>query len=387
MPWLVIPFEAVELKMSLYKVFNYRGTNALLVFIDIETGKIISNEGIKIITEFGMDAAPFTEEAIRMVKEPQNEAILHMFNNWTIFEGMQPEIDIEKLMNKEIVAILIAKNEGYNKYVQAKIDELYDRLGSNLAVIYVAYDVLDADIKECDHFFSTLPTYWIKLRDTKDKFIDAITGAVDDVEELNLFFLSGDSKRLLVPIDEDMNESNIPTNFRLISAVGEILEGDTAIEKLSKLEMIGIYFGSFDSERSIQLTAGLSKLYNRLKRQKKDVEIIYISNDSNITDFHKYSHQMPWLALDYSQNEYRQAANQAFNVDNQPKLVWINVKTGDVNMNGLGTIDIGTYYYPWSPELIEQARKSPFKSLSSSSFLSGMRLSDRLDSVSSCTVS
>jgi len=397
MPWFIVPFEATELKTSLYKTFNYRGTNALLILIDVTTGNIITKEGIKIITDFGMEAAPFTEEAIRAVKEPQNEALLHVFSNWTIFEGTdhQPDIDIANLLTKEVVAVLVAKNEGYNKYVQAKIDELHDRLGdTNLAVIYIAYDVLDADIQECDRFFSTtLPSYWLKIRDKNDKFIDAISAAVDDVEELNLFFLSGDSRRLLVPIDNDddnMNVTDISEHFRLISAAGEVMEGDTAVESLSRLELIGVYFGSFESDISREATNKLTKLYNRLKKQKKDVEIIYVSNDTNITDFLKYSHSMPWLVLDYSQLEYRQAGNQAFNVmDGEPKLVWINIKSGDVNMDGLSTIELGSSYYPWSPEQIEQARKSTSRrslSASSSSFLNDLSIS--LNKVgSSCTIS
>jgi len=66
---------------------------------------------------------------------------------------------------------------------------------------------------------------------------------------------------------------------------------------------------------------------------------------------------MPWLALDFNHRDIKNKLSKGFSVNGIPKLVWINVKTGEVNENGRETITYGSDYYPWTKELLEKAKK------------------------------
>ena len=62
---------------------------------------------------------------------------------------------------------------------------------------------------------------------------------------------------------------------------------------------------------------------------------------------------MPWLALDFSQRDFKDLLSDNFEVDGIPHLVLINLSTGLININGRKTIeDYGAEYYPWTEELL-----------------------------------
>jgi len=43
---------------------------------------------------------------------------------------------------------------------------------------------------------------------------------------------------------------------------------------------------------------------------------------------------MPWLALDYTEREFKDILSEAFEVDGIPTLVFLNPITGEINQEG-----------------------------------------------------
>lgn len=72
MPWLAIPFADKEARDRLDELFEVRGIPHLVI-LD-ENGKVVSDEGVKFIREYGIEAYPFTAERIKEMKEQEEAA-------------------------------------------------------------------------------------------------------------------------------------------------------------------------------------------------------------------------------------------------------------------------------------------------------------------------
>ena len=68
MPWLAIPFDNEEERNNCLIKFAIDGLPTL-VLLDAENGNVISEDGRKIIDEYGADAFPFTKERLRACKK------------------------------------------------------------------------------------------------------------------------------------------------------------------------------------------------------------------------------------------------------------------------------------------------------------------------------
>lgn len=72
MPWLAIPFSDSEIRDSLDELFEVRGI-PYLVILD-ENGKVLTDSGVEIIREYGVEGYPFTQEKIKEMKEEEERA-------------------------------------------------------------------------------------------------------------------------------------------------------------------------------------------------------------------------------------------------------------------------------------------------------------------------
>ncbi|KAL6351455.1 hypothetical protein AAG906_040809 [Vitis piasezkii] len=72
MPWLMIPFSDSDARDQLNELFKVMGIPNL-VMLD-ESGKVLSEDGVEIIQEYGVEAYPFTPEKIKEMKEKEETA-------------------------------------------------------------------------------------------------------------------------------------------------------------------------------------------------------------------------------------------------------------------------------------------------------------------------
>lgn len=72
MPWLSIPFSDSATKERLNELFEVRGIPHLVV-LDAE-GKVSTDDGVRLVSEYGANAYPFTSEQIQLLKDREEEA-------------------------------------------------------------------------------------------------------------------------------------------------------------------------------------------------------------------------------------------------------------------------------------------------------------------------
>ncbi|CAA0818249.1 Probable nucleoredoxin 1 [Striga hermonthica] len=72
MPWLAVPFSDTKTRKKLDKTFSFDGIPHL-VFLDY-SGKLLSEEGVRIIQEYGLEGYPFNSEKIEQPKLQEFEA-------------------------------------------------------------------------------------------------------------------------------------------------------------------------------------------------------------------------------------------------------------------------------------------------------------------------
>jgi len=65
-----------------------------------------------------------------------------------------------------------------------------------------------------------------------------------------------------------------------------------------------------------------------LKSDGKNFEVLFVSSDEDQSSFDKYYSEMPWLALDFTQRDFKKELSDAFEVDGIPHLILINTSTG-----------------------------------------------------------
>lgn len=69
MPWLALPFSDSDTRKQLNDLFHVAGIPTL-VMLD-ESGKLVSEDGVEIIHEYGAEAYPFTSEKLTELKEKE----------------------------------------------------------------------------------------------------------------------------------------------------------------------------------------------------------------------------------------------------------------------------------------------------------------------------
>ncbi|KAK7855861.1 probable nucleoredoxin 2 isoform X1 [Quercus suber] len=93
--------------------------------------------------------------------------------------------------------------------------------------------------------------------------------------------------------------------------------------KVSDLEgkVIGLYFSANWYPPCRIFTPVLVDMYEQLKTNGSNFEIVYVSSDEDLNAFNNYHELMPWLAIPFSDLETKKALNRKFDIEGIPCLV------------------------------------------------------------------
>ncbi|XP_075639723.1 putative nucleoredoxin 2 isoform X1 [Castanea sativa] len=93
--------------------------------------------------------------------------------------------------------------------------------------------------------------------------------------------------------------------------------------KVSDLEgkVLGLYFSANWYPPCRNFTPVLVDMYEQLKTNGSDFEIVYVSSDEDLNAFNNYHALMPWLAIPFSDLETKKALNRKFDIEGIPCLV------------------------------------------------------------------
>ncbi|XP_010692758.2 probable nucleoredoxin 2 [Beta vulgaris subsp. vulgaris] len=105
-----------------------------------------------------------------------------------------------------------------------------------------------------------------------------------------------------------------------------LLTSDDTQVKISELQgkVVGIYFSANWYSPCRKFNELLIDVYEQLRSQGSDFEIILVSSDEDIGAFNSYRASMPWLSVPYSDLETKKALNQTFDVEAMPYLVFLH---------------------------------------------------------------
>ncbi|XP_057516091.1 probable nucleoredoxin 2 isoform X1 [Amaranthus tricolor] len=117
-----------------------------------------------------------------------------------------------------------------------------------------------------------------------------------------------------------------------------IATDDTQV-KISELQgkVVGIYFSANWYSPCRKFNKLLIEVYEQLKRQGCDFEIVLVSSDEDIGAYNNYRASMPWLSVPFSDLETKKALNQTFHVEAMPCLVFLQPNDGGID-DGANTL-------------------------------------------------
>jgi len=70
MPWLAVPFSDTEGRAALDGRFKVSGIPHLVI-LDAKTGEVYTEDGVEFVSEYGVEAYPFTPDRINELKEQE----------------------------------------------------------------------------------------------------------------------------------------------------------------------------------------------------------------------------------------------------------------------------------------------------------------------------
>jgi nucleoredoxin len=73
MPWLAVPFSDSEGRKGLDERFEVQGIPHLVI-LDAKTGEVLTDDGVEFVSEYGIEAYPFTPDKISELKEQEKAA-------------------------------------------------------------------------------------------------------------------------------------------------------------------------------------------------------------------------------------------------------------------------------------------------------------------------
>ena len=142
-----------------------------------------------------------------------------------------------------------------------------------------------------------------------------------------LFAMDARDNLLTLPQQLYIKDSQDITNIKDISF----------IELLKSNSLIGLYFSCYWCPPCNHFTPQLINFYNAVNKEKKQIEIIFISHDEDEIEFQEYYNEMPWAAVPYD-FDGREDISTSFNIVGIPSLIVIDNNSYLIYLKGKSSI-------------------------------------------------
>ncbi|XP_077253930.1 putative nucleoredoxin 2 [Tasmannia lanceolata] len=119
----------------------------------------------------------------------------------------------------------------------------------------------------------------------------------------------------------------------LISPLGNQVKIDELEEKT-----IGLYFSANWYSQCQSFTPVLAGVYNQLKQQNAEFEIVFISSDEDQRSFDEFYGTMPWLAIPFSDLKSKKSLTERFQIEGIPSLVILDPCGNPIQTEGVDLI-------------------------------------------------
>ncbi|XP_063721468.1 uncharacterized protein LOC134848062 [Symsagittifera roscoffensis] len=143
-----------------------------------------------------------------------------------------------------------------------------------------------------------------------------------------------------------------------------LVKNDKSEFKTSELStkkggVVGVYFSAHWCPPCRGFTPEFAEIYNKIKAEDKDFEVVFVSSDRDETAFAEYHAEMPWLALPYDKRDKKEELSEKFGVEGIPTLALLDAETGEtITSDGRTYIsEFGAPGFPFSEEHITNLKK------------------------------
>ncbi|GFY88282.1 DC1 domain-containing protein [Actinidia rufa] len=246
MPWLAIPFSDSETRQRLKKLFRVRGIPNLVILDG--TGLVSSDQGVRIIKDYGTEGYPFTPERVNALRE-EEEAAKKEQSLKSIF-GFQKtrdflisnsgtKIPVSELEGKTVGLFFSATAyRGCFEFTE-KLVEVYKKLkekGESFEIVLIS---LDSEEEYFKQGFDTMP--WLALP-FNDKSCEKLTRYFELAAIPTLVVLSPDGKTLnpnVAELIEDHGAEAYPFTPEKLVELAEIEKAKREAQTLESILVSG----------------------------------------------------------------------------------------------------------------------------------------------------
>ncbi|XP_058194947.1 probable nucleoredoxin 1 [Rhododendron vialii] len=354
MPWLAIPFSDSSTRDRLDESFKVMGIPHLVI-LD-ENGKVVTEEGVEFIRDYGVDAYPFTQERIKEIKDEEEKAkreqplkfFLASRSRDFVISANGNKVSISELEGNTIG--LYFAESSYRKCVKftPKLVEVYEKLkakGEKFEVVMIPFDDEEESFNQS---FEKMP--WLSLPyDDKSCVKLARYFEIPTIPQHSLAIIGPDGRTLQSDVVEAIEEHGTETYPFTPEKFLELEEKDKAKWDAQTLESILVrgdldfvigkdghkvpisdlvgknillYFSAHWCPPCRAFTPKLVEIYHQIKAKDDAFELIFISSDRDQTSFEEYFSQMPWLAIPF-EDDRKEYLDRIFKVQGIPMLVAI----------------------------------------------------------------
>ncbi|XVE85082.1 hypothetical protein DITRI_Ditri17bG0063700 [Diplodiscus trichospermus] len=383
MPWLAIPFSDSETRTRLDVSFKGMGIPHL-VLLD-ENGRVSTDDGVRIIREYGEEGYPFTPEKIQELKDLEEKARAEQSIE-TILVSRSRDFVVTADGNKVPVSELEGKTVGLYFSVSSykgcadftpKLAEIYKKLkekGENFEIVVISLD------DEEESFKKSFVAPWLALP-FKDKSSEKLTRYFELSTLPTVVVIGPDGKTLLSNVAEAIEEHGIEAYPFTPEKFAELAEKEKAKEAAQTLESILIsgdldfvigkdgakvqvtdlvgktvllYFSAHWCPPCRAFTPKLVEVYENIKAKDDAFEVVFISSDKDQPSFEEYYSEMPWLALPFG-DARKPLLSRKFKVRGIPMLITIG-PTGKTVTNETRNLIMthGAEAYPFTEDRLKE---------------------------------
>lgn len=385
MPWLAVPFSDSETRDRLDELFSVRGIPHLVIIG--ENGKVLRDDGVKIIREYGAEGYPFSLERTKTLKDQEEVARREQSLKSILISGSRDYVvspDRKKVSVTEFEGKTVGLYFYFSKFRESaaftqKLIQTYENLkekGENFEIVMIPLD--DDDEESFNLEFKDMPWYSLPFKDKKceklARYFELSTlptlviigpdgktvhsNVAEAIEEhgAQAFPFTPEKFAELEEIEKAKREAQTLESI-LVSGEQDFVIGRTGA-KILVSDLVGknilFYFSAHWCPPCRAFLPKLIDAYHKIKAKDDAFEVIFISSDTDESSFDEFFSRMPWLAIPFG-DERNESLSQIFKVQGIPMLVAIGPTGKTVTTEARNLLmHHGADAYPFTEEHLKE---------------------------------
>lgn len=384
MPWLAVPFSDSETRDKLDELFKVMGIPHLVI-LD-ENGKVVSDGGVEIIREYGVEGYPFTVERIKEMKEQEERAkkeqslrsVLTSHSRDFVISSDGKKISVSELEGKTIGLYFSMSSYKASAEFTPRLVEVYEKLkgkGESFEIVLISLDDEEESFKRD---LGSMP--WLALP-FKDKSREKLARYFELSTLPTLVIIGPDGKTFNSNVAEAIEEHGVdaypftPEKFAELAEIERAKEASQTLEsvlvsgdldfvvgkdgaKIPVSDLVGktilLYFSAHWCPPCRAFLPKLIEAYKKIKERNESLEVVFISSDRDQTSFDEFFKGMPWLALPFG-DARKASLSRKFKVCGIPMLVAIGPSGRTITKEARDMIAVhGADAYPFTEERMKE---------------------------------